>query len=58
MAVWDALIRFRAVEDGKAYFAPIPLKQTDLEGRQVQGYENIRDIENGGQSTKVTVEQV
>ena len=58
MAVWDALVHFRAGEDDMAYFAPIPLGQSNLEGRQVQGYSNIQDIENGALSTKVTIKKV
>lgn len=58
MAVWDALIHFRAGEDDRTYFAPIPLKQVGLEGLQVHGYTNIRDIENGAQYIKVTVKKV
>jgi len=58
MAVWDALVHFRAVEDDKAYFAPIPLGQTDLEGRQVQGYSLIQEIEGGVAHTKVTIKEL
>ena len=58
MAVWDALVHFRAGEDEKAYFAPVPLGQTGLEGRQVQGYSNIQDIDDGVSSTNVTIKKV
>jgi len=58
MVAWDALVRFRAAEDDKAYFAPVTLNQTTLEGHKVEGYANIQDIENGGQSTGVTIKQL
>ena len=58
MAAWDAVVRFHAVEDDKEYFASVPLGQTDFEGRQVEGYASIEDIENGAHSAKVRVKKV
>jgi hypothetical protein len=51
-------VRFRAAEDGKEYFAPLPPKQTNLEGCRILAYASIGDIEAGGISAELTIEKV